>query len=246
MASLDKTSYIPLYRQLVAEFIRKIDSGEIKPGDRLPSEREMAESLKVSRITARQALDTLEQLGLVYREQGRGTFAAEPRLHRVEGFSSFSEYVIRQGRQPSSRIIKQELIDADASLQNLLKLQPPDEQVLHLIRVRLADDTPLALQSAYLPHRICPGLENETLASRSLFNTLREKYAVYPTWTEPEICAGSASEIEAELLELEPGAPVLVVSALTYTETFEVVEQVRTVYRGTDFWLYIGRQRVSR
>jgi GntR family transcriptional regulator len=205
----------------------------------------MAENLKVSRITARQALDTLEQLGLVYREQGRGTFAAEPRLHRVEGFSSFSEYVIKRGRQPSSRIIKQELINADQSLQNLLKLQP-GEQVLHLVRVRLADDTPLALQSAYLPQRICAGLENGNLASRSLFETLREEYAVYPTWTEPEICAGAASETEAELLDLEPGAPVLVVSALTYTETFEIIEQVRTVYRGTDFWLYVGRQRVSR
>jgi GntR family transcriptional regulator len=205
----------------------------------------MAESLKVSRITARQALDTLEQLGLVYREQGRGTFAAAPRQHHVEGFSSFSEYVIKRGRQPSSRIIKQELIDADESLQNLLKLKP-DEQVLHLIRVRLTDDTPLALQSAHLPHRVCPGLENEDLGSRSLFETLREKYAVYPTWTEPQICAAPASETEAEFLELEPGAPVLVVSALTYTETFQVIEQVRTVYRGTEFWLYVGRQRVSR
>jgi GntR family transcriptional regulator len=245
MAGLDKTSYVPLYRQLVDVFVRKIDSGELRPGDRLPSEREMAESMKVSRITARQALDTLEQLGLVYREQGRGTFAAEPRLHHVEGFSSFSEYVIKRGRQPSSRIIKQELIDADQSLQNLLKLQP-DEQVLHLVRIRLADDTPLALQSACLPQHICPGLENGNLASRSLFEMLREEFAVYPTWTEPEICAGAASETEAELLELEPGAPVLVVSALTYTETFEIIEQVRTVYRGTDFWLYIGRQRVSR
>jgi GntR family transcriptional regulator len=205
----------------------------------------MAESLKVSRITARQALDTLEHLGLVYREQGRGTFAAEPRLHHVEGFSSFTEYVIRRGRRPISRIIKQELVDADENLQNILKLQP-NEQVLHLVRLRLADYTPLALQSAYLPYRMCPGLENENLVSRSLFDTLREKYMVYPTWTEPEVCAAAASETEAELLELEPGAPVLVVNALTYTDTFEIVEQVRTVYRGADFWLYVGRQRVSR
>ena len=245
MTSLDKTSHVPLYRQLVDDLVRRIDSGELQPGDRLPSEREMAESLKVSRITARQALDTLEQLGLVYREQGRGTFAAAPRLHRVEGFSSFSEYFIKRGRQPNSRIIKQELIKGNKSLRGLLKLAP-DERVLHLVRVRLADDTPLALQSSHLPQHICPGLENEELASRSLFNTLREKYGVYPTWTEPQICAAPASETEAGFLELAPGAPVLVVSALTYTETFEIVEQVRTVYRGTEFWLYLGRQHVSR
>jgi GntR family transcriptional regulator len=245
MANLDRTSYVPLYRQLVDDIVQKIESGEVKPGDRLPSEREIAEDLKVSRVTARQALDTLEQLGLVYREQGRGTFAAEPRLHHVEGFSSFTDYVVRRGRRPSSRIIKQEIITPDESLRNMLKLEP-GEQVLHLVRLRLADSTPLALQSAYVPHRICPGLDGENLASQSLFDTLREKYSVYATWTDPEICAAAASETEARLLDLEPGAPVLVVDALTYTDTFDVVERVRTVYRGTDFWLYVGRQRVSR
>jgi GntR family transcriptional regulator len=245
MANLDRTSYVPLYRQLVDDIVQKIESGEIKPGERLPSEREMAESLKVSRVTARQALHTLEQLGLVYREQGRGTFAAEPRLHHVEGFSSFTDYVVRRGRRPSSRIIEQELMDPDESLRNTLKLEP-GEQVLHLVRLRLVDNTPLALQSAYLPCRICPGLDSENLASRSLFDTLREKYSVYATWTDPEICAAAASGTEARLLELEPGAPVLVVEALTYTDTFDVIEQVRTVYRGIDFWLYAGRQRVSR
>ena len=153
MASLDKTSYVPLYRQLVDEFIRNIDSGELGPGDRLPSEREMVESLKVSRITARQALDTLEQLGLVYREQGRGTFVAEPRLHHVEGFSSFTEYVTRRGRRPSSRIVEQELVEADESLRSLLKLQG-DEQVLRLVRLRLAECVDINLRETTPPSEI--------------------------------------------------------------------------------------------
>jgi GntR family transcriptional regulator len=245
MDNLDKTSYVPLYRQLVSNIAQKIDTGELKPGDRLPSEREMAEDLKVSRITARQALDALEQVGLVYREQGRGTFVAAPHLYAIEGFISLSEYVMRRGLRPRSRIIKQELVDADERLQNVLKLEA-DEKVLHLMRVRLADDSPLALQFSYLPHRLCPGLEDLDLASRSLFDTLREEYSVYPTWTEPEICAAAASKTEAEYLELKEGSPVLVVTAVTYTSTFEIVEQVRTTYRGTDFWLYLGRQRVSR
>ena len=245
MANLDKSSYIPLYRQLVENITQKIDSGELKPGDRLPSEREMAEDLKVSRITARQALDALEQLGLVYREQGRGTFVAVSHLYGIEGFSSLSEYVMRRGLRPRSRILKQEVVDADDRLLSCLKLEP-GEKVLHLERLRLADDSPLAFQSSYIPCRLAPGLEDEDLRSRSLFDTLREKYAVYPTWTEPEICATKATEAEAELLELSPGDPVMVVTAVTYTSAFEIVEQVRTVYRGTDFWLYLGRQRVSK
>ena len=245
MDNLDKSSYVPLYRQLVENITQKIDSGELKPGDRLPSEREMAEDLKVSRITARQALDALEQLGLVYREQGHGTFVAMSHLYGVEGFISLSEYVMRRGLQPRSRIIKQELVNPDERLQNCLKLAP-GEKVLHLVRLRLADDSPLALQSSFLPHRLCPGMEKEDLSSRSLFDTLREKYSVYPAWTEPEICATAATETEAGYLELKPGDPVMVVTAATYTSTFDIVEQVRTVYRGADFWLYLGRQRVSR
>jgi GntR family transcriptional regulator len=245
MSNLDRRSYVPLYRQLVDSIASRIDSGELKPGDRVPSERELAEDLRVSRITVRQALTTLEQAGLVYREQGRGTFVAELKLYRVEGFGSFTEYTTRQGLRPQSRIVSQELIDASELLQSRLKLQP-NEQVLRLVRIRLADDAPLALQSAYLPCSLCPGLEHEDLDSRSLYDVLREKYSVYPTWTEPDCCAAAASPTEANALGLEPGAPVLVVNALTYTETFEVVEQVRTVYRGADFRLYLGRQRVTK
>lgn len=244
MSTIDRTSFVPLYRQLVSDFVHRIESGDLEPGERIPSERELAQSLNVSRITVQQALNTLEQIGLVYREQGRGTFVAEPRLHRVKGFGSFTEYVSRQGKKSTSRVVKQELIAPDENLQHLLKLQP-HEQVLHLVRVRLADDVPLAIQSAFLPHSLCPGLEDEDLGSRPLFETLRKKYSVYPTWTEPQISASTASETEAESLGLEPGEPVLVVDALTYTDNFEIVEQVRTVYRGVGFSLYLGRQRVS-
>ncbi len=244
MDGLDRTSYIPLYRQLVNDLIRRMESGELQPGQRIPSERELAERLKVSRITARQALSHLEQLGRVYREQGRGTFVAAPRLARVKGFGSYTEYVMGLGLTPTSRVVKQELEDPDEELRDLLKLQS-NEQVLHLVRVRLANDVPLALQSTYLPHSLCPGLENEDLSSSSLFDILRKKYSVYPTWTEPKVSASAASEMEAAVLGLEPGAPVLVVDALTYTDAFQIVERVRTVYRGAGFWLHLDRQRVS-
>jgi len=244
MSSIDRTSFVPLYRQLVTDFVRRIESGDLKPGERIPSERDLAQALKLSRITVQQALNTLERLGLVYREQGRGTFVAEPKLHRVKGFGSFTEYVERQGKIPTSRIVTQELVDPTENLRHLLKLQP-DEQVLHLVRIRLADDAPLAIQCAYLPHSLCPGLEQEDLLSHSLYSLLRAKYSIYPTWTEPQICASTASETEADLLGLEPDAPVLVVDSLTYTDSFEIIEQVKTVYRGTDFSLYLGRQRVS-
>src|SRR5512135_590089 len=99
---LDKNSSEPLYSQLYARLMEKIEKGELKAGDRVPAERELAESLNVSRITARQAIDALVKSGLVYREQGRGTFVAEPRMRGVMGFSSFSQDVASRGLHPSS------------------------------------------------------------------------------------------------------------------------------------------------
>ena len=110
---LDKGSHIPLYLQLTAQLTELIHSGELKPNYRLPSEREMAEMLNVSRITARLAVQELLESGLVYREQGRGTFVAEPKMRGVQAFTSFTEYMRNHGLTPRSKIISQELVGVD-------------------------------------------------------------------------------------------------------------------------------------
>jgi GntR family transcriptional regulator len=241
---LDKSSHIPLYRQLLSKLVRQIEAGELKVGERLPSEREMAEQLNVSRITARQAVDALVDSGLVYREQGRGTFVAEPKMRGLQGFTSFSEDLVARGFRPSSRVITQELVPADEKLQQQLKIGPED-QALHLVRVRMADEYPVAIQLTYLNHRLCPGIEHEDFGTHSLFTVLREKYYLHPAWTEVEMEALPATAEEAHLLEIVEGEPVLVVRGLTYTEAFEIIEDVRTVYRGKGLVLYLGRQRIS-
>ena len=231
MTRLNKHSYVPLYQQLVSRLTLRIQSGELKPGDQVPSERQMADQLNMSRTTARLAIDELVVRGLVYREQGRGTFVAEPRMRSLMGFASFSEDMIARGFHPRSQILKQELILAEGSLQSMLKLGP-NEKVVHLVRLRLANEQPVALQSSYIPQKLIPGLEDQELTDKSLFAILREQYYIYPTWTEAEMEALAATTEEADLLDIEPGDPVLVVRGLTYTESFDIVERVKTVYRG--------------
>jgi GntR family transcriptional regulator len=241
---LNKNSRVPLYIQLYSRLAEQINSGEVRAGEQIPTERGLAETLNVSRITARQAIDALVESGLVYREQGRGTFVAEPKMRGVIGFTSFSEDMKARGMQPSSLIIKQDLIYVDEQLQKTLKISP-DQQALHLVRVRLADDKPVALQTAYLPHHLCPGLENESLGSQSLYALLRERYYINPAWTEAEVQALPASAEEAHHLQIEKNDPVLVIKGLTFTDSFEVVESVRTVYRSKGLAIYLGRQRIS-
>jgi GntR family transcriptional regulator len=241
---LDKYSPVPLYQQLVQALAARIDSREFEPGDRIPSEREIAEQMRVSRTTARLAVEELVASGRVYREQGRGTYVAEPAMRGLLGFASFSEDMQARGRVPRSTILKQEVLAADKHLAEILHIEPGDA-VLHLLRLRLADDEPVAVQSANLPLSLVPGLETLDLTDQSLFTILRKQYYIYPAWTEAEMGARKATDEQAHLLKLEPESPVLVVRGLTYSDSFEIVESVETVYRGQGLALYVGRQRFS-
>lgn len=242
--ALDKGSHIPLYLQLANQLIGQMHSGVLKPGDRLPSEREITEELNVSRITARQAIDTLLEKGLIYREQGRGTFMAEMKMQGIQGFSSFTEDMRSRGLVPGSKVILMECIHVDEKLQQDLKIGAGD-LAIHLVRLRLANGKPVAVQVTYLPYDICPGLEHEELNDRSLFQILRDKYYIYPVWTEAVVMALTPTPEEAELLEIGLDEPVLIVNGVTYTESFDVVEVVRTVYLGKAISLYMGRQKLG-
>jgi GntR family transcriptional regulator len=190
------------------------------------------------------AVQELLESGLVYREQGRGTFVAEPKMRGVQGFTSFTEYMRNRGLAPGSKIISQEIVGVDENLAETLHIHMGDP-ALHLVRLRLADGRPVAIQSAYLPSKMVPGLEEENLVDRSLFEVLRQKYFIHPAWTEAAVEASSATPEQARWLEIKSGEPVLIVRGLTFTESFEVVESVRTVYPGKGLAVYIGRQRLG-
>lgn len=241
---LDKGSHIPLYLQLTAQLTDLIHTGELKPNYRLPSERELSEMLNVSRITTRLAVQELLESGLVYREQGRGTFVAEPKMRGLQAFTSFTEYMRNRGLTPGSKILNQEIVGVDENLAQTLHMNVGDPAI-HLVRLRLADKRPMALQTAYLPAHMFPGLENEHMEDRSLFEVLRQKYFVHPVWTEAAVEASSATPEQARLLEIKSGEPVLIIRGLTFTESFDIVETVRTVYPGKGLGVYIGRQRLD-
>src|SRR6266487_2934102 len=174
---LDKNSHEPLYRQLAKLLISQIHSGDYKAGNRLPSERDLSEAYKISRITARQAIDLLFEDGLIFREQGRGTFVAEPRMRHLQGLTSFTEDMKARGFAPHSRVLTQEVLEPDGELQSTLRVAA-GQSVLHLVRLRTADDRPLAIQASYINLALCLGLENEDFKDQSLFALLRSKYYI--------------------------------------------------------------------
>lgn len=243
-AVIQPMSLTPHYARIEQELLDGIRRGDLPPGAQLPTEKELSEQFKVSRITAKRVLDDLVQLGMAYRQQGRGTFVSQPKIREISGFVSFSEDMKSRGLTPSSKILLFEEINPDSEVCQRLKLNE-GERIYRLQRIRFADDKPVALETAHLPARLYPGLLKEDLESGSLYAALRDKYHVRPAWADAEIEAATASRMEARHLDLKTGAPVLVARRLTYSESFEVIETVRSVYRGDSFTFYTGRQNIG-
>ncbi len=240
---LDPTSYVPLHVQLALLLRRSIEAGVLRPGERLPSERQLAERYGVSRITATAALQGLVRGGLAYRWRGKGTYVARPKLREMSWSASFSEHMRSRGHTPSSRVLALERIMPGEEVAAHLGL-PSGALSWHLARVRLADGEPVAVEDAYLPADLYPGLEEEDLEKGSLYEVFRRRYGLRPAWAEGFIEAAAAGETHAALLDLRADDPVLSVKRVTYNESYTPLEWVHTLYRADRFSFATGRQPV--
>jgi len=244
MPTAPNRSFTPLYYQIEQDLLRQIDKGELKPGDQLPSEAQISRQYGVSRITARRALENLVQQGIVYSRQGIGSFVAYARIREMSGFRSFSEDILARGLKPSSRVV--ELAESDPDAETIRRLAlAPGERVYCLRRVRLADDQPVADEVAYLPVRLFPGLQEYDFGQLSLFEVLRNRYQIFPTWADAVLEASAATPEIARQLGMKVNEPVLLALRQSFTASFEVVEFVRSVYCGRRFTFYTGRQYIG-
>jgi GntR family transcriptional regulator len=234
----------PRYFEIQQGILEQIQAGQLQQGAQLPSEADLARQYQVSRITAKRALDELVRQGRAYRQQGRGTFVAQARIRDISGFRSFSEDIRARGFSPSSRILDFKELAPDQAIRARLHISDGERTFL-LKRLRLADQEPVAVETAYLPCRLCPGLLQEDLAGGSLYTLLAKKYRRVPTWADAEIEAIVPTREQARLLVLEAGTPVLVAHRVTYSADFEALETVDSVYRGDRFTFYTGRQFIG-
>ena len=209
---------------------------ELQVGDALPSERRLATELSVSRPTLRAVIDELVREGLLLRRHGSGTYVAEPKIALPLTMTSFSEDMTRRGMRPGSRVVSFELQAAGAKLGQRLQISPVDE-VWVITRLRLADDETMAIEWLHAPVGLLPELRPEELATHSFYELLRVRRGIViasgtqtiePTVTSPE---------EAELLSVPVHSPAFLFERTTHSEQGEVVEFVRSVYRGDRYRL---------
>jgi GntR family transcriptional regulator len=230
--SLNKHSPVPLYYQLAEHIREQIRSGGLRPGDQLPSERLLSERHAISRMTVRQAVAYLVREGALTARHGLGTFVAEPKLtYDALHLLGFTEEIMRRGGTAVSRVLEQGRAALPAGVAEGLEL-PAGEAAIRLVRLRLSGETPLLLETTYVPAALCPGLENEDLAAQSLYAVLEARYGLRLTRARYRLEATVANSYEAELFGVPAGAAMVLLEGVAYDERGRSAEYFKAIYRG--------------
>jgi GntR family transcriptional regulator len=226
--SLDSLSAKPLYAQLAAQIQDMIQSGKLKPGELLPSEPELCESVGISRSTVRQAFSHLEEAGFVVRRRGKGTYVSIPKVLRpLSRLCSFTRQMAELGITSTSKVLELQVLTGD------------DEsvpfgltgEVYKIVRMRQTDGRPFMVDTAFVPVYLAPGLTKEALENRSLYDVIEQMTDYIPHYAHESYEVVKLSREEAVLLDADEKAAFLV-KRVTRMKTGELFEIASMLIRG--------------
>jgi GntR family transcriptional regulator len=231
----------PAYRRIQNAIRQRIESGRLKPGDVVDSERELAKSHSVSLMTARHALAELAREGVVERRHGAGTFVAPPKI-QFNKLLSYTEQMSSLGLSIRSRIISTGIVNRENEIAARLGLTPAS-RLVRVERVRSAGDEPVAHEICYLSAEDFHTLMDAPLDRSSLFTKLEREYGIELAYADEEIDATIADHRLAELLEVPRGTPLLRIRQLIFSTRGRATVYVIGLYRSGRHTLRIRRFR---
>lgn len=234
---VDRNSPVPAWAQVVQDIRRRIDSGILAGGHRLPSETELAAEYGVSRITVRQALAHLSADGYVDRRQGTGTFVSARTTPVQHDLSLSLPWRIRL-RDEGHKAISEPLLSSveprlPAELADTLGSTEEVGEVVYLKRLQRVDDQPIGITESWLPRNLVPGLADEPLIDGSLSTTLRERYGIVASEVDNVLETVLATAADAQLLDAYVDVPLFVVIAVSRMSDGRLLEVSRTSWVGS-------------
>jgi len=228
---INKDSPVPLYYQ-IENILLKWITQHLKPGDLLPTEKELCEAFGVSRIVIRQALSELANRSMIRRKRGVGTVVIKPKIdeYLVSKLTGFYADMKSQGLEPVTKLLSKNLIKANELLAYYLGLDV-GEKVFEIRRLRFVRDEPILIVINYIPEKFCPELLDEDLERQSLYEILESKFKIELVWGERTIEAISAGPEDSKLLQVERGAPLIFLRSITYTHNNVPIEYYEAKHR---------------
>ncbi len=230
---------LPIYIQIHDDIKRKIEENIWKVGDRIPSERELSLHFGVSRMTLRQAIQNLSDEGILERKVGSGTYVANRKVQeKMTGTTSFTEIMLSQGRQPSSKVTSYFVTSPSSSEIEKLALSE-NQLVLRMERIRYADGIPICFELASIPETLINQFTKESITNS--FYRILEDEGFKIGGANQTISATEASEKIAEFLNIKRGDAVLRLRQVSFFDDGRPFEYVRTQYVGSRFEFYLEK-----
>lgn len=231
----------PAYRRIQKVILERIESGQLRPGDAVGSERELARVHEVSLMTARHALVGLERDGRVERRRGAGTFVAPPKIH-FNKLTSFSEQMASRGLVGCSKVLSAAVVSDQGEISARLAL-PSDSRLWRIERIRLGAGEPFALETVYISEQDFPDIARPRLERGSVFSLLERDHGVTLAHADEEIDATTADAKTAHLLAVAPGAALLRIRQVIFSSGGRAVLYALGLYRSDRHILHIRRFR---
>ncbi|MFW6287337.1 MAG: GntR family transcriptional regulator [bacterium] len=227
--NISETSNIPLYFQIMTLIKHYILSETLRPGDMIPSEKQLCDIYNVSRSTVRQALDHLAEENFILRQRGRGTFIADKKIRRnIDQIYSFTADMKEMNLQPHSIVLEKKIEKATEDIAKSLKISI-DTEVFRLTRVRYAKSEPLLLENTYVPHYLCPDIKKINFSEASLYNILQNNYNLKIDYATETYEAIIMDEEVAKLLNSKSSSPAFNIERIAYLENgipFEITDSI--------------------
>lgn len=242
MAELVRTEGIPVYVQIREQLREEITSGALKRGEQLPAEHELAARFNVSRMTLRQSIEDLVNEGLLYRRHGVGTFVAFPHLQRDHTrLTSFFDKAQDEGIKVRASLLRLEVIPALAPVARALDI-PAGSQVIHVKTLRFANNVPITVHDAHVPHKLFANILTENFEVQHLWD-LFEKCGYRVKRAVQRLEAREADKEVARLMKIKEGAPILFKERTVYATDGTPVEFTYCYNRGDIYSLTVALER---
>ena len=231
--TIDFESPVPFYIQIRDTIRIAIEQDQFKPGECIPGENDLCEYFGVSRTVVRQALDELVHEGLIVRKKGKGTFVCEPKILERFGqeITSFYQAMSSMQYQIKTKVLRNEIGSADKETAKHLSINIGDP-IIFIKRVRYLKDEPILVVSSYYPFDKCQELLKVDLSKKSLYEFFETSMGYTLKGGKRSIEAALADSEQAHLLDIQVGAPLLLINSVVYLDVGTPIEFYRSHYRG--------------
>ncbi|MDN3017903.1 GntR family transcriptional regulator [Paenibacillus sp. BSR1-1] len=220
----DEEDQVPFYKQLKEKILDDIESGKLKHGDKLPSERELAEQFQISRMTARHTLSVLEREGVVERRVGAGTFITNNKIEMdFITFNSFTKNMMNKGFIPSTKVLSIGKTVAKPHIARKLNV-PIGETLISLKRLRSVNEMPVAIEESFISEKLCPNLEQFIFDNVSLYQILEDQYGIVLVKAKEQMQVTFSEECDSKLLKIRSESPCIYQESVAYDPHDQEIE----------------------